>query len=785
MRRLLSLGIALLLLFTLAALAENEIDIDLDDFLIETSPVEELRPAVKEKKRIASDESAAVTVSPAKLTLGVGESVRLTVQGDADGLSWSTSKKTVATVSDGVVKGKAAGTAVIRLKRADGTVCAECAVTVKKAPGSVKLGTKTSSMAVGMAFTFKATISSGTASYERTWTSGSPEVAEFDSDGTLHALSEGETKVTVRTFNGKTASCTVTVKPAPTGVVVTKRPEAALCTGESFTFEAALEPEGAYGKPEYISLDPDVASFDGAKLTAKLAGTARVGVRSAYDPEVCESIDVTILQGPVAIRLNRTALTLGAGESFDLTAESPESQVDPGFRWKPSKANVAVDESGHVTAKKTGSATVTVTSRNGKKASCKITVKKAPSKVTLNKKAATLPAQTADALKLKASLPAGSASRLTWTSDAPGVATVEGGVIATHEPGTARITVETYNHRKASCTVTVKPRPTDIVIDNLPAVMGTGTSVRLKAHLLPEGAYGSCSFKLYCEDDKALATLKSGTLKAVKTGRIVVMAYSSFDGEVYVHGEAVIEASPSALKLNATSLTLGVGEAFTLAPDCKKGADIDPKYSFKSSKPGIADVDASGNITPKAPGTATITVRTYNGKTASCKLKVGSAPKTLKLSKTAFRLGVGMAATLTATPNSGAASRTKLWASDDASVATVEGGTVKALREGSASVTAQSYNGVVSAPCLVEVVPAPTEVFAPASITLAKGKSVTPKISFGEGELGSYKLLSDRTDIVGVSGNKLTAKKKGKAVITVMVTTGETMPCTFINVTVK
>ena len=47
-------------------------------------------------------------------------------------------------------------------------------------------------------------------------------------------------------------------------------------------------------------------------------------------------------------------------------------------------------------------------------------------------------------------------------------------------------------------------------------------------------------------------------------------------------------------------------------------------YSIKysSSNTGIATVNSSGLVTAKKSGTAIITAKTYNGKTATCKITV-------------------------------------------------------------------------------------------------------------------------------------------------------------------
>ena len=73
-----------------------------------------------------------LTISRTAATLAVGESLTLSVSGDFDALTWTSSDGAVASVSDGRVTGKAAGTAEITA--ASGTESVSCTVTVEAPP---------------------------------------------------------------------------------------------------------------------------------------------------------------------------------------------------------------------------------------------------------------------------------------------------------------------------------------------------------------------------------------------------------------------------------------------------------------------------------------------------------------------------------------------------------------------------------------------------------------------------------------------------------------------------
>ena len=77
-----------------------------------------------------------------------------------------------------------------------------------------------------------------------------------------------------------------------------------------------------------------------------------------------------------SIKLNKKSLTLYTKTATKETLKATVTNISGKVKWTSSKPSVAsVSSKGVVTAKKAGKATITVKA-NGKKASCKITVKK-------------------------------------------------------------------------------------------------------------------------------------------------------------------------------------------------------------------------------------------------------------------------------------------------------------------------------------------------------------------------------------------------------------------------
>ena len=171
-------------------------------------------------------------------------------------------------------------------------------------------------------------------------------------------------------------------------------------------------------------------------------------------------------------------VTLGVDEKYALDTSGLGSNLT--FKSK-NPAVATVNKKGVVTAKKKGGTTITCTKNKKEVASWTVKVLAAPKWVKLNKETAAL--NMGQTLKLKATLPNKTASRLTWKSSNKQVATVsDSGVVTAVGVGKAIIAVRTYNANKAQCVVTVS-NPDEFVIENgvLVQYLGTGGDVIIPA----------------------------------------------------------------------------------------------------------------------------------------------------------------------------------------------------------------------------------------------------------------------------------------------------------------
>ena len=130
------------------------------------------------------------------------------------------------------------------------------------------------------------------------------------------------------------------------------------------------------------------------------------------------------------------------------------------------------------------------------------------------------------------------------------------------------------------------------------------------------GAKSNAKITYTSSNAKVAKVSSKGVITAVKAGTATITVKSGG-----VSSKIKVTVKTPSLKLNKSSVTVYMGETFTL----KATADPAVTVKFKSSNTKVATVSSSGKITPKKTGTATITASfSYGGKTYSktCKVTV-------------------------------------------------------------------------------------------------------------------------------------------------------------------
>ena len=276
-----------------------------------------------------------------------------------------------------------------------------------------------------------------------------------------------------------------------------------------------------------------------------------------------------------SLTVSPTSETLYVGDYLlAQTTVLPEDAANKKLEWASSNTSVAlVDQSGRITAKKAGTATITVKTTDGSNIEKTI-------KVTVRAKSTAKPVLVARGIADK-----NTAISITWNKVK---------------------SADRYVIYMGKCNVGKKSYPVRQV-----KVVSGSTLTWKKTGLAKNTAY-----KFY-----VVAQKKSGsTYTTLATSRYGHTLTANIKGKY---------TNPKTLKLNRTSVTLTKGNSAILKGTVSRvytSKKLESGHAallrYTSSNPGVATVSSSGKVTAKAKGSCTIYVQTINGIWKTCSVTV-------------------------------------------------------------------------------------------------------------------------------------------------------------------
>lgn len=327
-------------------------------------------------------------------TYYVGESFNLnppSVAGTIDAAAWTVDVNGVS------VSGNAYGAHVSIDAYFSGTATIDCQYAYRKYGGGygnghayytftcrrseVKLNKTNLRLKIGQTYTLEYSNSSGLILNSILWETSDYEVVDIDGGRKsyeqkvdIFAKAVGECTITFYPNCGcENKTCNITVYSDPVTDISLEPKELVITEGKSKYLSAHLTPKDAYTEITWSSSNEQVAKVNShGNVTAVSSGSATIIAKT--DNGLTAQATVKVLPLPQSVSI-KSSVDIPIGYSYQLHPRFSPIESTAKLKWESSNSKIAsVDENGKIRGKNIGSAIITVTTENGKTATCSVRV---------------------------------------------------------------------------------------------------------------------------------------------------------------------------------------------------------------------------------------------------------------------------------------------------------------------------------------------------------------------------------------------------------------------------
>ena len=570
---------------------------------------------------------------------------------------------------------------------------------------------------------------------------------KFSRNITFNLGSSGSTLVTVRGASVELSNIEVVGHPEARIVLNDNKITVSKLSGGNYTLKVTTTPDGNH---------------------LPVVGTVDIKVIT-----VSTSVDVPLKN--ISMKVGDTDnvnATLNPSEAGNLTYTSSNQDV------------VTVDSTGKITAVGEGQAKITIKFKaKGKylysENSVTVNVSRiatsigAPDKISLF---------VDDVCNVNASIDKSDSSiALSYSVDDGSIISVDkNGIITAKNEGTAKINVSfggnyKYLPSQRIVNVTVSRIPTEVTVQNTTIEMEVGYGMALKPTLKPSNI-GNLVYE--SSDSDTVEVDNNGFVFTVKSGSANVTI--SYEGD-YKYKPSNVTVSIIS-KPRVTNITVKDNVEMVFGDSVNLNATLNfpsmnDKLQYSSSRPTVVSVDQNGQITALKSGNAKITVKfnetsAFTGSSAEVMVTVKPKETQLVVDPDYVSLNANEKKSINATLKNGPSGAKLTYASSNPDVASVDKyGKITAVGKGDAVITV-SYAGNANyvgstANVTVNVSSIPTQINVNESVSMFVDQTANLNATLSP-NAGALTYSSSNSAVVKVdSSGKLTAVKKGSAVISI------------------
>lgn len=560
--------------------------------------------------------------------------------------TWTSSSSSVATVdSAGQMTLVGEGTATVTVKYQGLTATYKVTVELPYSSLEIRSGNSKASdleQLVGDTVTLKAIApaAGGGAEQDITdkadWTTSNASVVTADK-GVLTVTGAGKATITVK-YLGVLATVDLYVRAPYEALLVTPSESATLFMGETLKLTAEVRDRAnssldVSSQAKWTSSSLLAATVNNGTVTAKATGSTTI--KAEYGG-ISKDIKVTIYPTLKSLESTKDATELYKGESEALPKvsgiklDNAKLDLSSDVKWTSADDGIAYVENGKVIAKSAGTVTLTaslpetssVTTPSG---DVSVRGKTVSFKVTVNEKILVLigPDEAVSLVIGETSpLPSVTAvwedgeekdvsSLMTWTvagSNAVIKKTDSGSTIKGLLKGSATLK-GTYLNKSITVNVKIEQKITKIVVDPTSIELNMKSSKSIKATAFyADGSKVSLAAKVNWESSNPnVASISGTTVKGVSVGSATLSgSYQNIPVSVQV--TVVPKLTKVAVEEKTLKLAPGTVSKIKVLATYDTGSivDVAAQTIWTSSKPSVASVSPTGQITALAEGKATI-----------------------------------------------------------------------------------------------------------------------------------------------------------------------------------
>ncbi|HMG94497.1 MAG TPA: Ig-like domain-containing protein [Chryseolinea sp.] len=579
-------------------------------------------------------------------------------------------------------------------------------------------------------------------------------------------LSFSGTKPDIGAYESGSSASTIAV----TGVTVTPS-AASLSVNGTTQLTTTVSPSNATNKNlTWTSSNAAVATVNNNGLvTAIAAGTTTITAKTV-DGNKTAACNVTVTTSTVAVAgltIAPTTLSVGINGTAQLAKTiAPSNATNQNVNWSSSNVAVAtVSNTGLVTGKAAGNATITGTTADGNKtATASVTVSSsqvlavdldnASHGTAINKfnfgSGWTHAANTADPFFM-------STASFSNTSSNAVTLQFSGNKVELY-------TAKASHHGIAA-----------VSIDG-------GTETYVDLYSASRQDYVSVYNSVLADGNHTIKIRVTGTKNSAATGTYVIVDFI----KVYsLSGTAV-----TGVAVAPATVTIGPGSTQQLTATVSPSAATNKNVTWTSSNNSVATVSSTGLITGVAAGAATITAKTVDGeKINTSSVSVTSSVSSVAISPSSIAVNLGATHQLNAvvTPST-ATNKNLTWRSANNTIATVSPtGVVTAVAVGNVAITATSEDGGKVSTCNFSVIiPVTGVTINPTTLSLNTGATQAMNAIITPANATNKNVTwSSSNPAVAIVNNNGTLTAVAPGVATITVTTADGNKTATSSVTVK